>query len=71
MLRPVPGAGHQLVLAVIEDATNLVVVLLERLRNRLTIQFDQFRFVIDQVKRRWATVLKQEDHLFRLGGDVR
>ena len=50
MLRPVPGAGHQLVLAVIEDSTNLVVVLLERLRNRLTIQFDQFRLIIDQVK---------------------
>ena len=71
MLSPFPGAGHQFVLTVIEDATDLVVVLLERLGDRLPIQLNQFRFVIDQVKRRRASILKQKDDLLRPGGNVR
>ena len=71
MLSPLPGPGHQLVLAVIEYAADLVWILFERFGNRLTMQPDQLGLVIQQVKGRWSSILKKEDDLFSLRSEMR
>lgn len=70
VLGPLPGAGHQFVFAMLEDAADLVLLRFDRFGDRFAIEFDQLRFVIDQVEGRRASVLEEEDHLFGGGGEV-
>ena len=71
MLSPFPWTRHQFVLAMIENAADLVLVLPKRFGNRFPMQTDQFRLVVDQIEGGRAAILKEKDHLLRPGCDMR
>ena len=71
MLSPLPWPGHQFVFAMIEDAADFVRILLERCGHRLAVKLEQFRLVVQQVKGRRPSVLKQEDDPRGLRSEVR
>ena len=67
---PFPWSGHEVVLAVVENAPDLVLVFLEGRGYRLAVQSLQCRLVVQEVESRWSAILKKEDYAFRLGHEV-
>lgn len=71
VLLPAPGAGHQFIAAVLKDAAHAIGLFADGFWHGLAVQFEELRFVVEQVKAAGATVLEQEDDLFGFAGGDR
>ena len=71
VLPPRPGGTEERILAVVDDASDLVRDPLDRVRNRLPGERLEERLAVEQIDLTRAAVLVKHDQVFRLPGSVR